>query len=77
MGSYFLFCIGNRAKPDIVVQIQCPIVPIVRPRTAVRTIVPIAAEYDAPALILQSRRAYRVIVVVLCRKLPKTAVIHI
>lgn len=60
MGSYFLFCIGNRAKPDIVVQIQLPIVPIVRPRTAVRTIVPIAAEYDAPALILQSRRAYRV-----------------
>ena len=60
MGSYFLFCIGNRAKPENVGQRQLPIVPIVRPRTAVRTIVPIAAEYDAPALTLQSRRAYRV-----------------
>ena len=39
--------LGNRAKPDVFVQNQSPRAPIVRPRTAVRTIGPSAAEYDA------------------------------
>ena len=39
--------LGNRAKPDIGVQPQLPNVPMARPRTALRTVVPRAAKDDA------------------------------
>ena len=39
--------LGNRAKPNLGAHFKLPIVPIVRPRTALRTIVPTAAKDDA------------------------------